>query len=437
MPARRARKAEGRRPSGILNAPRGRTFRFPDRSDVPIRGIRGRGVGRCRQGPFRFVRILVLVFGLATGAAAQAGISASPNPSDNGAYTVSWTAIALATKYQLLEDNRIVYEGGARSKAFSGKTAGSYAYTLTYCRPIGFPVANTVCNLPSNFDAVTVTVNSGTVKPKPPPAPAAPALTAPTSSTTGTYRVTWTKPSGAKTFELQQKVGSASWKGAYAGTAQRKDFSNQGTGAYSYRVRACAGQNNCGDWSATKNTRVTRTTSTISASPNPAPGGDYTVRWTTSALSSGYRLVENVNNGASTNTYNVNGLNKRFEDKAPGTYAYSLRTCFTLFNTVTCVPASGSVTVTVPVATGTISASPKTCTIPAGSNRCTTTVTWSTSNANSPCVFLEASERRSPTTTCSTRQIPQADGTPILSTETVPRQPSRGWFRTRPITFSC
>ena len=351
------------------------------------RASRGRGLFR------RLLLAAGLVLGLVAGASAEAGLSVSPNPSSDGAYTVTWTAIPAASAYQLHEGATLVYKGAARTKAFSGKAAGSYTYTLTYCLTVPFPSPTTTCNLPSSFTAVTVTVSGGTIDPPPPPAPAAPTLSVPASSTTGNYTVSWSKPSGATTYELQQKVGSAAFKRAYAGKARSKAYANEGSGAYSYRVRACAGASNCGKWSATKNVRVTRTTSTISAKPTLAPGGNYTVSWTKSALSSGYKLLESFNNGASTKSYSVNGLMKTFANPTPGSYTYSLQTCFDLFGAVTCVPASGSVTVTVPVPpTGTISAEPSPCILAAGKTRCSTTVTWSTANAASPCVFVEASK---------------------------------------------
>ncbi|MCY3795611.1 MAG: fibronectin type III domain-containing protein, partial [Gammaproteobacteria bacterium] len=334
------------------------------------------------------VSALALTVGLVAGSAAHAGLSATPNPSSNGSYTVSWTAVTGATKYRLHEGSAIVFDGAGRSKAFSGKAAGSYSYTLTYCQHIGFPVGSTICGLPSGFDALTVTVSGTTVT----PTPAAPTLTVPASSSTGSYTVSWTKPVGATRFELQEKAGSGAWSNAYSGTASSKAFSGKATGGYAYRARACAGQTKCSAWSATGNIRVTVIAATLSISPNPAPGGNYTVSWT----GTGSELLESFNNGATTRTYRVSGTSKAFANRPPGSYAYTLRLCFNLFGANTCVPVSGTATVTVPVPapTGTISASPSPCVIPAGATRCSTTVTWSTQHATKPCVYLKGSEAK-------------------------------------------
>ena len=355
-----------------------------------LRPVRfGRARAR-RGGVLGRVWLLVAALGLLPALAAQAGLSGSPNPS-TGSYTVSWTAIAGATKYQLLEDGAISYEGTSLSTSYTGKAAGSYVYTLTYCQPIGFPVPTTVCNLPSNFEAVTVTVSGGTTTPP----PAAPTLTVPATDDDGSYAVSWTSPADAEEFELEEKVDNGGWTGVYSGADTLKSFTGKGTGVYAYRVKACDDSDNCSGWSSTGSVRVTRTSSSLTATPNPAPGGDYTVSWGASALSSTYQLNESVDGGAATQVYSGTGLSKSFAGRNPGSYAYGLKVCFSLLGSTVCVP-SGSVTVTVPEPepSGNISASPSPCTIPAGQSRCTTTVTWSTEDADGPCIFLQGSGAR-------------------------------------------
>ena len=338
---------------------------------------------------FRRWRALALTVGLVVGSAAHAGLSASPNPSANGSYTVSWTKVAGALSYQLQEGDAIVFNGTGLSKAFSGKAAGSYTYRLLYCENLGHPIG--IACLPSAYDALTVTV-SGTA---PTPPPAAPTLTVPANSNTGSYPVSWTKPSGATRFELQEKAGTAGWKAAYAGGATSSAFANKGAGTYAYRVRACKGAGNCGGWSASRSVQVIRFSATITASPNPAPGGNYKVSWTSPVSGGGYRLHERFNNGQAT-IHTVVGRSKTFANKAPGRYAYSLDACLAILGQSTCYSTNASVTVTVPAPTptGTISANPSPCTIPAGETRCSTTVTWSTQNAGSPCVYLKGSQAK-------------------------------------------
>ena len=374
----------GRRPGGSQPRP-GRAF------SVLRRGSPARRRWLSRRS---WLALAAGWFALSFGAAAQAALSASPNPSATGAYTVSWTAIADATRYHLYEDGTLSYAGTARSKAYSGKDPGAYTYTLTYCLYVAFPfpAGTTVCDLPSNFDAVEVTVSDGDDTPT---VPAAPVLTVPETSTTGSYTVSWTRPSGATAYRLEERAGSGDWRLVHRGAAASKSFSNKRSGSYAYRARACAGTDNCGDWSATGTIAVTRATSTLSATPNPAPGGNFTVRWTASAVSSLYRLQESVDGGAAVQVYAGSARSQRFTGKAPASYDYSLKVCFSLFGNEVCLP-SGSVTVTVPKPdpTGSISAAPSPCVIVTGQNRCTTTVSWSTEHVNRPCIFMSVTQAR-------------------------------------------
>ncbi|MYF50921.1 MAG: hypothetical protein F4220_12320, partial [Gammaproteobacteria bacterium] len=54
---------------------------------------------------------LALLAGLTAGPAAHAGLSAAPNPSSNGSYTVSWTAVSGASRHQLYEGSALVFDG--------------------------------------------------------------------------------------------------------------------------------------------------------------------------------------------------------------------------------------------------------------------------------------------------------------------------------------
>ena len=83
-------------------------------------------------------------------------LSATPNPSTDGAYTVAWTAIGGASKYQLHENGELSYQGTAHSKAYAGKPTGSYTYSLTYCV---IALGIEACNIPPGQPSVTVRVS--------------------------------------------------------------------------------------------------------------------------------------------------------------------------------------------------------------------------------------------------------------------------------------
>ena len=60
-------------------------------------------------------------------------LTASPNPSEDGAYTVSWAPLHAASRYRLYENGVLSYEGSATASRYSGMAAGEYTYSLTYC----------------------------------------------------------------------------------------------------------------------------------------------------------------------------------------------------------------------------------------------------------------------------------------------------------------
>ena len=84
-------------------------------------------------------------------------LTARPNPSPDGSYTVRWTPIAGASAYRLLEDGALSYEGPARSQVYVDKPAGDYTYSLTYCVSV---LGVEICDLRSGVRDRTVTVSS-------------------------------------------------------------------------------------------------------------------------------------------------------------------------------------------------------------------------------------------------------------------------------------
>src|SRR5690606_11151860 len=67
-----------------------------------------------------------------------------PASSSTGSYTISWSATAGATGYELYEATNssftgevLAYSGGATSNAFSGKGNGTYYYRVKACNAAG------------------------------------------------------------------------------------------------------------------------------------------------------------------------------------------------------------------------------------------------------------------------------------------------------------
>ena len=257
-------------------------------------------------------------------------LTASPNPSTDGSYTVSWSAILTAESYQLYESGKLVYDSTGTSWSFTGKAAGTYKYTLEFCELI---FDEEFCDQPSGYAALTVTVTTP---------PSAPTLTVPSTDADGSYAVTWTSPSGATSYELEEKPAGGTFANIYSGSGTSRNIAGKADGTYSYRVRACGGA--CGDWSPTATVRVVSVARDLTASPNPSTDGSYTVSWSPILTAESYQLYENgklVHDGA--------GTSWSFTGKAAGTYKYTLEYCELIFDEEFCDRQSGYAALTVTV----------------------------------------------------------------------------------------
>ena len=105
----------------------------------------------------RLAGLAITVAGMAFAAASWASITSSENPSTDGSYTVSWSAVPNAHSYQLYENGKLVYDSTGTSWSFTGKAAGSYVYTLEFCE---FIFDEEFCDLGSGYAALTVTVSA-------------------------------------------------------------------------------------------------------------------------------------------------------------------------------------------------------------------------------------------------------------------------------------
>ena len=163
-----------------------------------------------------------------------------PGTNTTGSYTVSWTAVATATSYQIQESANgaawaALYTGSATSKAVSGKVSGSYRYRGRACNGTG-------CGAYSAIKTIVVTT-----------APVTPTITKSIKTqrtVNGNIRiqcsVAWTPVAAATTYELQ----------AYGGNLQYSGPETEVTGAQnsatycapSHVVRACNSAG-CSPWS--------------------------------------------------------------------------------------------------------------------------------------------------------------------------------------------
>ncbi|WP_336807971.1 hypothetical protein [Fulvimonas yonginensis] len=166
-----------------------------------------------------------------------------PASSNTGSYTVSWTAVSTATSYTLQEQVNggawaTIQTGGATSRAISGKGNGTYGYRAQACNAGG-------CGSWSTNGTVVVNL---------PPA-TAPSVSAPSSSTTGSYTVSWTAVSTATSYTLQEQINGGAWATIHTGSATSRAISGKGNGTYGYHVQAC-NVGGCSGWSTTGSVNV-------------------------------------------------------------------------------------------------------------------------------------------------------------------------------------
>ena len=182
---------------------------------------------------------------------APAGAPALTVPASNttGSYSVSWSAVAAATAYELEEQVNgggwtLIQNTGATSRSLTGKGAGSYGYRVRACNVAG-------C---SGYSAVgTVSVSLPLT---------APTIGGPTGTTSDfTYTLTWTVIAGATSYELQQSVNGAGWSTIQNTAATSITLQKRG-GTFRYQVRACS-SGGCSPYSAIHTVVVTQSTNRV------------------------------------------------------------------------------------------------------------------------------------------------------------------------------
>ncbi len=254
------------------------------------------------------------------------GVPASitvPSSSITGNYTISWGAASgTLTAYKLYEATNagfsgqiLAYSGTVLSKAFSGKGAGTYYYRVLACNGSACGGYRTGSN------STTVT---------PPGVPAS--ITVPSSSTTGSYTISWGTSTGTVTAYQLYEATNSGFTGqvqVYSGTATSKAISGKGNGSYYYRVRACNGSL-CGGY------RTGANATTVNLVPPSAPAsitgpfqttGSYTISWAASTGATRYELWENFFGGAFSKVYDGANLTKSFNNKPAGEYRYKAKAC--------------------------------------------------------------------------------------------------------------
>lgn len=249
-----------------------------------------------------------------------------PNYSNTGNYSASWgAATGTVTHYELYEANNalytgelLTYSGTALTTAITGKTNGIYYYRIKACN-------NTACSL---------YVNAATRVVIPPSVPSS--ITAPTSSSSGNFTVSWGSSTGNVTkYELYESSTSSFSSQAliYQGLNLSRAMSSKPEANYYYRVRAC-NSNECSSYKTLSHAVVVKKSPSTPVSitvPSANSTGHYSLSWggATTGVITHYELYESSSSNFAYQSllYSGAGLTKNIDNKIDGTFYYRVRAC--------------------------------------------------------------------------------------------------------------
>jgi len=273
-----------------------------------------------------------------------------PSGTDNGPYTVSWSASPGATSYDVQES----LNGGAWNTIASGTTNTSISRPGNVSGTYTYQVAALNRTVPGNAGwgasaAVTVNTNYGVV----PSTPTGFSVSATNYSTSKTLNWGASTPSGDVTYVLTQSLNNATPVQVYSGTNTSFTVTNLSFGSYTYQLKAC-------------NTLTpTVCSSVVSAGPmvvtlvpSPVPtacitiqclatynstNGTYTVDWSGNNEATSYEVQMQVNGGAWSPVQSGTGTAYDATGQSNGTYSYQVAAC----NAAGCSAWSNTTTATV------------------------------------------------------------------------------------------
>ncbi|MEA5668061.1 wall-associated protein [Stenotrophomonas sp. MH1] len=240
----------------------------------------------------------------------------APAFSNSGSYTVSWTGVSGAAKYKLEESTNggswtLIGDSPALSLAIVNRANGTYSYRVNSCNAAG-------CGTMSSSINVRVLH---------PPA-SAPQLSVPSTSTNGSYTITWSMVSTATSYQLEESAPGSGWASVYSGGGNSHTISGKGNGSHAYRVKAC-NEGGCSGYSQNASVSVLLPPAAAPTLSVPATNstGAYNVSWTAVGLATSYRLEESINGGAWALIHDEGATNRSLNSKATASYRYRVKAC--------------------------------------------------------------------------------------------------------------
>lgn len=244
-----------------------------------------------------------------------------PATSATGSYPVAWTTVAYASRYELQERAgaaawSTIHDAAGTSVALSGKQNGGWSYQVRACNAQG-------CGPWSAIASIEVMV--------PPANP--PAVSAPASSTSGSYTVTWSSVALATTYALDEAKDGGAWTTIHNGSGNSVARSSLPDGAYQYRARAC-NAGGCSGYSTPVTTTVTLPApqppgapATLTVPSSASTGSTFTVSWSAVVGATSYELYRNRSQQGWTSEYVGGATSKTQNLNFAAVYQYRARAC--------------------------------------------------------------------------------------------------------------
>lgn len=264
-----------------------------------------------------------------------------PGYATNGAFTVQWTQVKGASRYELAERTsgewRVVYEGKALSLKVVDRARAQYSYRARTCNAAGCsdwgPAASIFVELPPTQPA---------------------AISVPALGIAGNYEVSWSAPApkavGETSYVLEEAVSGGAWRQVYRGPEMRQIFSGRPAGTYGYRVQAC-NPYGCSAYLAGGSVRAVYPPKVpVLADAGERLSGSYAITWSAIPGATSYRLDESFNAGAWTRAYEGSSVMASLSGRQTGQYRYRVQACGEGGCSASSAVMSVSVTVAPPVA---------------------------------------------------------------------------------------
>jgi YD repeat-containing protein len=283
-----------------------------------------------------------------------------PGYATNGAFTVQWSEVKGASRYELAErtdgDWNTVYAGAERNLRVADRVRAQYSYRARACNVAG-------CSEWGAAASIFVEL--------PPTKPAA--LTVPALGISGSYEISWLAPApravGETTYVLEEATAGGAWTEVQRGPQMSRAFTGRAAGSYRYQIKAC-NPYGCSPYTAEGSVRVVYPPAVpVLANPGEQLSGSYAISWTASAGTSVYQLDESLNGGAWARVHEGAGVTASLSGRQTGQYRYRVQAC----GEGGCSASSALVTINVTVAP---SIAP-TLSVPGSSNVSSYTVAWS------------------------------------------------------------